>query len=105
MRQSMLKYSLYFPRCLIDGVLRLFRSPWGKKKNVITCSKCGIMYSRAAIKDADPKRWERVRERELFKVWVDGNGRRILQHQGLGSRRIANPNIIEGPSGARTRHV
>ena len=105
MRQSQLKKPLYFPRCLVDDVILFLRTPLGTKKKNITCSKCGIIYSRTAIKDADPKRWERTRERRLFNIYVDGNGRRILQHQGLGSRRIANPNVIEGPSGARTRHT
>ncbi len=105
MRQSQLKKPLYFPRCLVDDVILFLRTPWGKKKKVVTCSKCGLIYARTAIKDADPERWNRTRERKLFEIWVDGNGRKIMYHQGLGSRRIANPNVIEGPSGARTRHT
>ena len=104
-RFATLKQPLYFPRCLVDDVILFLRTPWGKKKKVVSCPKCGIMYARSAIKDSDPQRWNRTRERNLYDIHQDHNGRKILHHQGLGSRRIANPNVIEGPTGARTAHT
>ena len=85
---SNLKRPLYFPRCLIDSTVLWMRTSLGKKKKIIKCTKCGLQYARTAIKDADPERWNRTRNRNLYQVKTDSNGRVILYHQGLGSRRI-----------------
>ncbi len=86
MPKSKLKKPLYFPRCLIDDTVLWLRTPLGKKKKVIRCPKCSIEYSRTAIKDANPERWNRVRKRSLYIVKTDSNGRLVLYHKGLGGR-------------------
>ncbi len=88
MLQSRLKKPLYFPRCLVDDVMLFLRTPWGTIKKNITCPKCGIEYARSTIKDADPRRWNDVRQNKLFTVHQDSNYRKVLYHQGLGSRRV-----------------
>ena len=88
MPSETLKRPLYFPRCLIDDTVLWLRTSSGAEKKIIQCTKCGIQYSRTAIKDADPETWNRVRERSLYEVKTDSNGRLILYHHGLGSRRI-----------------
>ena len=100
--KSQLKKPLYFPRCLVDDRVLWLRGKFGRAKKNVTCPKCGLMYARSAIKDADPVRWERTRERKLFKIHEDGNGRLIMFHQGLGSRRIADPTVVAKPHGARS---
>ena len=97
-----LKPSLKFPRCLVDDKVLWLRDSFGRAKKVVTCSKCGISYSRTAIKDADPERWERTRKRTLYKIKKDQNGRLILQHYGLGSRRINDPTKVANKHGARS---
>ncbi len=60
-----------------------FRSWRGKKKKTITCSKCGISYNRATIKDAHRERWNTVRAKELYRTKRDSNSRIILYPQRL----------------------
>ena len=84
----LLKDPLYFPRCLVDSRILLLRTPVGRKKKNVTCTKCSIKYARATIKDADPRRWNDTRRNNLFTIHQDSNGRKIIYHQGLGSRRV-----------------
>ena len=90
MPQYLLKEPMYFPRCLVDGRILLMRTPIGRKKKNITCPKCNVEYARTAIKDADPRRWKDTRQNNLFDIKQDHNDRKILYHQGLGSRRIVS---------------
>lgn len=85
-----LKPALKFPRCLVCDRVLFLRTISGRKKKNITCPKCGLGYTRAAIKDADPERWERIRTRSLYEIKVDSRGRKVLYHGGLGSRRVAS---------------
>ncbi len=73
----------------MDSRILLLRTSVGHKKKNVTCPKCSVVYARATIKDADPRRWKDIRQNHLFTIHQDSNGRKILYHQGLGSRRIA----------------
>ena len=87
MQKSTYKYKeLYFPRCLVCDTMLMLRTVLGKKKKVVTCPKCTMIYSRSMIKDANPERWNRVRERSLYELWTDSHGRLIMHHTGLGGR-------------------
>ena len=41
------------------------------------------MYNRAAIKDANPERWDEIRKQKLYMAKRDYNNRIIIYPQGL----------------------
>ena len=84
-----LKNPPYFPRCLVDDRVLWFRDGRGNIKKTVTCPKCGIMYSRTTIKDADPERWNLIRKHKSYQVKRDHNDRIILYPKLLGKRVTA----------------
>ena len=87
--KSNLKKPLYFPRCLVDDRVLWMRDKFGRAKKVVTCPKCGIMYSRTTIKDADPERWNLIRKHKSYQVKRDHNNRVVLYPKSLGKRVTA----------------
>ena len=77
-----------------------FRTIVGIKFDPITCTNCGIKYSRTFVLEAHPRLWDYVRNNKLFEV-DEANNLRLKVGVGLHPKLEKTKEITRGTSESR----